>query len=428
MNTCLVNLAYLDPATIGGVGRIAHEISRLLALEANARTTRVIFVVGWRFAGEFARWLGAAAVIVPYLTRYDFALTCRLLRPDIIISPLFGLEPFQHMNTRHVAGMPDALALDHPELFSPVDLAYRQQVYTNLSRAFRVVTLSQHARSRLLNHTRLQPEQVVVAPLGADPQEHTGNGPLPDLPIRYVLYPANLWPHKRHELLLKIMTHVWARQPDLHLVLTGGRSGQDKRRLADLIAANRCPPERVHDFGFVPDAQLALLYHKAEAVLFVSRYEGFGMPLLEAMHHGCPVICAPEAAIPEVVDGAGLFVDGDDPAAWADALLNILPLRRGELVSRGLERAAQFTWAKTRSRWQTVLREAGLDFTPSPLVDPLVTHHAKRSQPLLERMGSIANHTGRGRLKRIPWMPVLFGLQARLLWSVYRYCHHPITR
>ncbi|MCA0456847.1 MAG: glycosyltransferase family 4 protein [Chloroflexi bacterium] len=420
MTTCLVNLAYLDPAHIGGVGRIAQEVSRLLAECADTRTMRVTFVVGWRFAGAFAEWMGASAVVVPYLTRYDFALTVRLLKPDVVVSSLFGLEPFQQVQARHVAGMPDALVLDHPELFNAADLAYRQQVYANLSRAFRVVTLSEHARGRLLHHTALKPEQVVVAALGADPRTQTTSAALTDLPSRYLLYPANYWPHKRHDLLLRIMNRVWEQQPDLHLILTGGRSEADQQTLRELIARNGCPPERIHDLGYVTDAQLTALYREAEAVLFTSQYEGFGMPLLEAMRQGCPVICAPVASMPEIVGEAGIYVSGEDIDAWANAVLKTLPEQRERLVVLGVQQAAKYTWANTRARWHSILAEAGVDCaegTPNAQVAAI----AARNQTLLERMSKIASGIGRNRLRQILWMPLLLALQARLLWQARTY-------
>ena len=114
-----------------------------------------------------------------------------------------------------------------------------------------------------------------------------------------------------HDLLFRIMSRLWEQQPDVHLVLTGGRSEADQHSLQALMTLHGCPPERIHDLGYVDDSQLTLLYRKAEALLFVSQYEGFGMPLLEAMQHGCPVICAPLAAISEVVGEAGITVNSE---------------------------------------------------------------------------------------------------------------------
>jgi len=308
----------------------------------------VIFVVGWRFVRAFTDWLGHSAVVVPFITRHDLRLTLQLLKPDVIVSPLFGLEPFVGAKAVQVVGMPDALALDHPELFSAADLAYRRQVYAQLTQATKVVTLSEHARKQLLHHTKLRPEQVVVVPLGAEPQiqasDASHQSPAKDnLPVRYVFYPANLWPHKRHDLLLHVMSRVWEQQPDLHLVMTGGRSDTDKQGLQALMRKYNCPPERIHDLGYVSDSQLTLLYRKAEALLFVSQYEGFGMPLLEAMQQGCPVICAPLASIPEVVGEAAIYINSDDADDWARAILTELPQQRDQLISAGYERSAHFT-------------------------------------------------------------------------------------
>ncbi len=425
MKTCLVNLAYLDPSRIGGVGRIAHEVSNLLADCANESTElRVIFVVGWRFAGAFAAWLDHVAVVVPYITRYDLQLTLWLLKPDVIVSPLFGLEPFTQSTALHIAGMPDALALDHPELFSAVDLAYRQTVYAHLKQAFRVITLSEHARERLLHHTSLQPEQIAVVGLGADSQTAPQASPVPDLPARYVYYPANVWPHKRHELLFRIMGLLCEQQPDIHLVMTGGRTAQDRQNLQALASKYNCPPERIHDLGYVDDSQLITLYRNAEALLFVSQYEGFGMPMLEAMQQGCPVICAPLASIPEMVGQAGIYVDSENPVDWLKAITVTLPEKRAQLIALGLERAAHFTWAQTRVGWAGVLTTAGISCDEaSKTLDKRFakTCIAVHMLPLLDQVSKIASSTGNSRRQRLITLPHLLMLQLRLLWQARRY-------
>lgn len=425
MKTCLVNLAYLDPAHIGGVGRIAYEVSRLLVdCSLTSPEMRVVFVVNRRFVGDFAGWLGTAAVVVPFISKYDLKLTLWLLKPDVIVSPLFGLEPFTQAAATQIVGMPDALALDHPELFSADDLVYRQSVYAHLKQAFRVVTLSEHAKQRLLHHTQLTPEQVVVVGLGADAQTTPQAVPIPNLPKRYLFYPANLWPHKRHELLLQIMNQVWAREPDLHLVLTGGRSEEDKQRLKELISQLKCPSERIHDLGYVSDRQLLTLYRQAEALLFVSQYEGFGMPLLEAMQQGCPVICAPLSAIPEMVQDAAILVDSDQATGWAEAILNTLPRRRGELVEAGYKRAASFTWAKTRAGWAEVLDTAGIVCQNRPILTDqnlAKTSIAVWMLPLLKRVTELSAISGRSRWRRLAVLPILLLLQIQLLSRARRY-------
>ncbi len=418
MKTCVVNLAYLDPAQIGGVGRIAHEVSRLLATYAHeTATTRVIFVVNWRFAGGFAQWLGQAAVVIPFISKHDLKLTLRFLKPDVVVSPLFGIEPFTAAQALHIVGMPDALALDHPELFSEADLAYRQQVYANLKLAFRVVTISEHARQRIQAHTNLPADHIRVVPLGAEPQVISQTTTFPNLPPRYVFYPAHFWPHKRHDLLMRIMKRVWQDDPSLHLVLTGGRSAEHQRRLQEWISTYQLPPERIHDLGYISDAQVSLVYQKAEALLFVSQYEGFGMPLLEAMLNSCPVICAPLAAIPEVGGDAALYVNTDQPDDWAQALLVNLPQQRTRLIEAGRKWVTQFTWRKTGEGWRDVLTEAGMDFsTSSSGQQGQYALRAEPMQPLLQSVSQVATWAAGSRGRQVLILPLLLWLQSRLWW------------
>lgn len=383
MPTCLVNLAHLDPPQVGGLSRIAREVSRLLLERSDLKT---IFTVDSTFAPAFMDWIGQPAVVIPYIGRSDPPWILRLCQPDVIVSPLFGLHPFtsEHaLRAAHVVSIPDALSLDMPDLFAPPDRAYRQGVYAMLVHARRVVTLSEHARSRLLHHLPLKPEQVQVVPLGSDATAVDISPTLPiDLPARYVLYPANFWPHKRHDLLLRAMQLVWQRQPDLHLILTGGgRSAEQTTRL--LSCLSEADQQRVHDLGFVEDAQLNALYRQAEALVFTSLYEGFGMPLVEAMRNGCPVICAPRTSIPEVAGTAALFVQSDDPAAWARAVCDDLPARRAELIAAGYEQAKRFTWARARQSWDAILREILPEGAPLP---SKTAHIAGDLRPLLTQI------------------------------------------
>lgn len=385
MPTCLVNLAHLDPPQVGGLSRIAREVSRLLLERADLKT---IFAVNATFAPVFMDWIGQPAAVIPYIGRSDPTWILRLCQPDVIVSPLFGLHPFTSdhaCRAAHIVSIPDALSLDLPDLFAPADRAYRQSVYALLVYAHSVVTLSEHARGRLLHHLPLKPEQVRVVPLGSDATAaHDSHPPPIDLPARYVLYPANLWPHKRHDLLLRTMQIVWRQQPDMHLVLTGGgRSAEQTTRLLSLLSE----PEqaRVHDLGFVDDARLNALYRQAEALVFPSMYEGFGMPLVEAMRNGCPVICAPLTSIPEVVGSAALLVQSDDPAAWARAICDDLPARRAELIAAGRDQADRFTWARARQGWDAILREVLPEGTPLPAN---TTRIAANLRPLLDQIAA----------------------------------------
>lgn len=360
-STVLINFAALDPPRNGGTSRIGLHVSRLLQ---SLRDVRVVFAVNLAFVSQFEEWLGARACIVPintggYYGQSQAARITRALRPDFIISPLFGAEPFQQMTGPvHIVGMPDTLALERPELFSEHDVAYRRKLYEQLKTADRVVTISQFAADQLVKNAGLLRERVDVVLLGGDPAPPDASV-APPVSGKYWFYPANAWPHKRHELLLRAFAIARQRDPTLTLALTGDGGSFHAAygaKLAELGLDDSC----VRHLGYVSNAALMALYHHAEALVFVSSYEGFGMPLLEAMVAGCPVVCAPLTAIPEVAGDAALYVRDDTPEGWARAVQDELPGQRDRLIAAGYARAPLFTWDKMREGWREALAQAGL--------------------------------------------------------------------
>ncbi|MPY93261.1 MAG: glycosyltransferase [Acidimicrobiia bacterium] len=159
----------------------------------------------------------------------------------------------------------------------------------------------------------------------------------------FVVHPAITYAHKNHLVLLDAVGRV----PGLHVVLTGGAAGNEAA-----VARRAGEPDlagRVHRLGRVPRADLDALLSGAVALAFPSRYEGFGVPVLEAMALGCPVVAADATALPEVVGGAGLLVGPDDVLGWADALagLAVDPASRQRLAATGRARAASFDPRRT---------------------------------------------------------------------------------
>src|SRR5581483_7723122 len=165
---------------------------------------------------------------------------------------------------------------------------------------------------------------------------------LPPLPERFLFYPANLYPHKNHETLLQAMRLLRERGQDCACVLTGHPTDPGTP-IEERIAAHGLH-DRVFWLGHVAPAALRYLYEHAVALCFPSQFEGFGMPLVEAMHCGCPILATPVASIPEVVGDAGLLVP-QSAAALADAVERLLaePRLREELIAKGHARARCFT-------------------------------------------------------------------------------------
>ena len=239
----------------------------------------------------------------------------------------------------------DLQFLTYPEYVAPLKLRYlRSAVPRALRRADVVVTPSEFVRGSVLDAVGVDPDRVRVVPHGVpDPVALTdaatlrsryglGTGPV-------LVYPAITHPHKDHTLLLDLMARHW-RDPDLRLVLLGGR-GRAEADVAGRLAALG-PASRVVRPGRVPVADRDGLLALATALVFPSRYEGFGAPLVEAMAVGTPVVCSDHAAVREVVGDAAVVRRAGDVEAWADALDEV-DARRGELVARGRARRESFT-------------------------------------------------------------------------------------
>jgi glycosyltransferase involved in cell wall biosynthesis len=164
----------------------------------------------------------------------------------------------------------------------------------------------------------------------------------------FILCPGPWVRRKNIEVVMQAFALLAPRVPDIHLVVTGDRPpGMTGPRAADLLA--HVPAQyhdRVHLTGYVPSDMRNALFAQAALLCYPSKYEGFGLPPLEAMSVGVPVIVASTPACVEVTGDAALVVDADDPLAWALAIESVLsrPDLAGKLRAHGLQRSAKFTW------------------------------------------------------------------------------------
>ena len=180
--------------------------------------------------------------------------------------------------------------------------------------------------------------------------DELGDGPV-------VFYPAATHPHKNHLTLLEAVDRLAERHAGLTLVLTGGE-GRAEAQVASRAASARV---RVLRLGRVTPSVLSALIHRADVLAFPSRYEGFGLPLLEAMHAGTPVIAGNNSAIPEVVADAGLLVEADEAGTWAEAIDEVVgqPWFASRLVAAGQARAEYYAPELAASRLIDAWRSLG---------------------------------------------------------------------
>jgi glycosyltransferase involved in cell wall biosynthesis len=236
-----------------------------------------------------------------------------------------------------------------PDHFRPLKRRWLGRAVPGGLRRARVVTApSEFVKSTLVEGHKLDPTRVVVVPHGLPtafartPVDDDSLRHRYQVPGPFVLYPAATYPHKNHHVLLDALTHL-PRESELRLVLIGG-SGLGEEALQRSISVLGLR-DRVIRTGRVPDGDRDGLLRLADAVVFPSRYEGFGAPVIEAMAAGTPVLAAKTTALPEVVGTAGLLLDPDDPRAWAAAIDEVLrdATLRDRLVDAGRARASLFT-------------------------------------------------------------------------------------
>jgi glycosyltransferase involved in cell wall biosynthesis len=238
----------------------------------------------------------------------------------------------------------------HPELMGARDrFFFRTFVRPSVRRAARVLTGSEWTKRDLVERYGVPPEKVVITPYGVDPQ-FGPDGPAPD-GAPYALFVGGLEPRKNP---LNALEAIALADGDLRLVVAGPEKG--RRAEIGRAAARLGLESRVDVRGHVAGEELAALYRGASCLVFPSRYEGFGLPVLEAMASGTPVVATTASSVPEVAGDAAILVEPGDPVALAGGIERALADRE-RLRAAGLERARSYTWSETARRTLAVYLE-----------------------------------------------------------------------
>ena len=277
----------------------------------------------------------------------------RRARVDVVhapayTAPLWGAPPV-------VLTIHDVSYARHPEWYPYRRDAARRAFYRRSAKsAAVVVTDSQFSAGEIAAAYGIPSDRITVVPLGVEPRFSpgvAGGCPLPqEISGPFVLHVGDL--HERRNLATVMDAVIGARRPfggaaAVSLVLAGVDRGVGDGLCA--IAAGAGVPEAVVRLGPVSEDLLLALYRCATALVYPSLYEGFGLPVLEAMACGTPVIASRAASIPEVLGDAGFLLDPHDAGAWTAAIVNVVndDDRRAQMRSKGLARASEFSWART---------------------------------------------------------------------------------
>ncbi|MBP7141028.1 MAG: glycosyltransferase family 4 protein [Opitutaceae bacterium] len=233
----------------------------------------------------------------------------------------------------------------HPEHFTDAEKAERFFHYDwSLRMADSVIAVSQFTKAMAVSLARISGDKCHVVhhvPDELPPPQRPARFPFGERP--FVFYPANLWKHKNHATLVAAMDQVCAADPDLSLVCTGSFLNHGAQ-WEQWVSDSRCADRMAH-LGRLTRPEISWLYRNARALVFPSLFEGFGIPLIEAMQAGCPVACASNTSQPEVAGEAALYFDAENPSSIAAAILRISrdPALRTRLQTLGAERIRRYS-------------------------------------------------------------------------------------
>ena len=344
----------------GGISRYVEPLVRTLVASEHALDVRLIVRRGWQCFPALQQlerlapvtrltmpdramtgWWDCTGTSLPFPRRFWGSFDCYL--STSLMSPVLSRGGVLTI-------VYDLIPLRLPTLF-PKHQAFREQIRRVCERSSALIAISECTKQDLIELMGVEPERIHVVYPG---QHLEGEPPQSDqieavldrhrITRPYVLYVGSLGPHKNVTTLLRAYEQArLAKQTSAVLVFAGGIEWGDETLTA--LQSSKVTQDVIVT-GFVPDEDLPALYAGAELFVFPSLYEGFGLPVLEAMAHGKAVIVSNGGALPEVVGPAGICVNPHDVDEWAEAMVQVLgqPSHREAMERASLVRAKAYSW------------------------------------------------------------------------------------
>lgn len=360
----------------GGIGRYVRELTAALALEDTATDYR-LFVAGtqhqqlplppgpnfaWRTTVLTPRWLAR----IWQRAQLPLPVEAFTGPVDLFHATDFVLPPTLP-GTRSLLTVHDLSFLRVPDAASPSLRRYLEAVVPrSVARANHILADSRATKEDLVEIYRTPADKITVLYSGVDSRFRpvTDDTALDDVlekhnlkNIEYVLSVGTVQPRKNYSGVIRALARLRDRGLDLHYAVAGGRGWLEDEMYRSIRETSMA--DRVQILGFVPDEDLPALYSGARALVAVSLYEGFGLPVLEAMACGTPVITSNLSSLPEVAGDAGILVDPLDTDAISEAIMGSLTDAdlRQQLLAAGFEQVKRFSWSRAASQLKSIYDE-----------------------------------------------------------------------
>lgn len=251
----------------------------------------------------------------------------------------------------------DLTFIKYPNYIDSVVKAYTERVRRCLGWTDLILTISESSKKDIIEYLQVEPQKVYVTPLAsryypdylADEAAQTLEAEVKyDFSQPYLLFVSTIEPRKNINAIISAFNYLKEKHKIEHQLVLIGKKGW---RYEPIFAAIESSPwrEQIHHLDYLSNELVALFYSKADVFVYPSHYEGFGLPVLEAMTLGAPVVCANSSSLPEVTGKAALLIEPDEPMQLAEGILKVISdsQLRQELIQLGKERAKLFSWEKT---------------------------------------------------------------------------------
>jgi glycosyltransferase involved in cell wall biosynthesis len=378
-----INLRPYVEGEIGGMGNYVRHVIGGIATDHRVRAGLTVFALNSQL--EHVRKFAPDANLIGVTNETVVAIILAELERapyDLLFCPLLVLDP-PRVNIPSAVTIPDLQHEYYPEFFDSDTLKWRKETFQpSAFYADNVFTISEYSKSTIVDRFGICPDKVVVVGLDVDPEFRLSPTAEAQRAFRelqlsdYIYFPANFWKHKNHSTLLRALRHLIDHgHTGLNLVLTGAPSTGMERVKVEVAKLKLT--RNVRFLGYQPRPVIAELYRHSLCLAFVSLFEGFGIPILEAFHTQTPVVTSRGTSCSEVAGDAAVFVNERDPEDVAAGLRRIIEDRhlRAELTTKGKSRAEQYSWRKavdsTLRTFETVIARGGgtrIEVREHPLV------------------------------------------------------------